>query len=301
MRTIQVTVHESSARKDAASAGVQGEGNVTALRITFDESWDLFAKKITWWNASGENPVEVILGADSLEDITQDTRTYLSKIPAEPLELAGTCLAVIDGYLNGSRARSVPMQFKVLAAAVTDNAAEPVDPTPSQAEQLQEEIDGLLGNIQTFAVEAKSYAVGGTGSREGEDTDNAKYYASQAETGAQQAKEASESAKTDSETAQEAADAAVLAAEAAQRSEAAAEKSADAALSAVGKTSYIGENGNWFEWRDGGFVDTGVAATALIDQSSGESIRIWFGTVAEYNALPEIRHDTYYNILEGEP
>ena len=38
-----------------------------------------------------------------------------------------------------------------------------------------------LTNIQDSAVLAESWAVGGTGTREGEDTDNAKYYAEMAE------------------------------------------------------------------------------------------------------------------------
>ena len=37
----------------------------------------------------------------------------------------------------------------------------------------------------------------------------------------------------------------------------------------------------------------------MIDGNSGQSVRVWFGTVEEYNALEEIRGDTYYNILEG--
>ena len=40
--------------------------------------------------------------------------------------------------------------------------------------------------MQAVATEAKSWAVGGTGSRDGEDTDNAKYYAQQSEKSAQE-------------------------------------------------------------------------------------------------------------------
>ncbi len=90
-------------------------------------------------------------------------------------------------------------------------------------------------------------------------------------------------------------------AEAAAASESAAAESAALAQSAVGKTSYIGENGNWFEWdaEQNAFLDTGISATALVDINSGAKVRMWFGTVAEYNALPEIESDVYYNILEG--
>lgn len=46
-------------------------------------------------------------------------------------------------------------------------------------------------------------------------------------------------------------------------------------------------------------MDTGYSASALLDQNSQRQVKIWFGTVEQYNALHEIRSDTYYNILEG--
>lgn len=308
MRTIEVQIRGSQARKDARNAGVQGEGNSTWMVISLDESWDGFAKTLTWLDAKGENPVKQILGADSLVDLLTDTRTYRVTIPAEPLAYAGVCLAVLDGYQDGRRARTVPMEFHVVPAPICADASEPVDPTPTQAEQLQEQIDTLLDDMQDIANEAKSYAVGGTGTRTGEDTDNAKYYA---ETAAASAADAASSASLSTGSAQDASEAAQAAqgsaANAAASASGAASSAEDAAqsaqqaLGAVGKTSYIGENGNWYEWRDGKFVDTGVSATALIDQNSGEHIKIWFGTLAEYNDLIEIRSDTYYNILEGVP
>jgi len=37
----------------------------------------------------------------------------------------------------------------------------------------------------------------------------------------------------------------------------------------------------------------------LVDQKTGRRVRVWFGTLAEYNALDQIWPDTYYNLLEG--
>lgn len=50
----------------------------------------------------------------------------------------------------------------------------------------------------------------------------------------------------------------------------------------------------------GAWVDTGVSASVLLDENSGEPVRMWFGTVAEYNALSVIEPDVCYNILEGQ-
>ena len=161
---------------------------------------------------------------------------------------------------GGKRQRSVADRLWVREADISLDAGEPTDPTPTQAEQLQVQIDTLLGDMQEqaniavdaaerasasednakisetnaaqsakealqsenfangyaqdaqFAAEeaerlvqqlnteynalgAKSYAVGGTGIRDGEDTDNAKYYSEQAETAVEDAERYRDEAK----------------------------------------------------------------------------------------------------------
>lgn len=185
-RTITVNVVKEFARQDSQNGGIQGSGNVDHLRLRFSEDWDGYAKTCVFWDANGENPVKVIVGADKLEDVTKDPRTYIIDIPPEPLAVEGTYTVVIDGYLDGKRGRSETIRLKSNGAQIADDAGEPADPTPSQAEQLQQEIEKIIPNIQAVATEAKSWAVGGTGSRDGEDTDNAKYYAQQSEKSAQE-------------------------------------------------------------------------------------------------------------------
>lgn len=146
-RTIEVKVNGSYITKDNRNAGVQHEANSTSLRIQFDPSWDSYAKKITWWDAKGENPVEIILGTNLLEDAAASTRVYLCPIPGEPLAECGECTFVIDGYVDGRRQRSAADRLWVKEAPFKENAGQPSDPTPSQAEQLQKEIDGIKGTI----------------------------------------------------------------------------------------------------------------------------------------------------------
>lgn len=147
-RLIEVKVDGSHLTKNHNLAGVQHEANMTSLRITFDESWDGLAKTVTWWDAKGRNPVKRVLTTDLLEDITKSTRIYLCAIPGEPLAEAGMCTFVIDGYVNGKRQRSISDQLKVEAAAFAADAAEPTDPTPTQAEQLQVQMESVLTKIQ---------------------------------------------------------------------------------------------------------------------------------------------------------
>ena len=83
------------------------------------------------------------------------------------------------------------------------------------------------------------------------------------------ATEAAENAATQAEASrqaaaqsQQAAENAVQSATSAASSKVAAEDAQRGAEAAVGKTSYIGDNGNWYEWNaaSGAFVDSGVSA-----------------------------------------
>ena len=170
-RDIHIWVSGWAVRKDNKTAGVQGEGNVTPLILHFDESWDDLAKKITFWDAQGQHPVERTLTADLLVDLAHDTRTYRTTVPKEALTLPGDCTFVIDGYMDGKRARSLADTFAVKYAPVADNAGQPTDPTPTQAEQLQKQIDTLLtdlseqaGIAQTGAQDAKASELAAAGS-----------------------------------------------------------------------------------------------------------------------------------------
>lgn len=233
-RIIEVKVGGNYLSKDNKNAGVKGEANVTHLRITFDEGWDEYAKTVTFWDAQGKNPVKRIQGIDLIEDITKDTRTYITPIPKEPLAIAGEMTFVIDGYLDGKRQRSLSDRLEVKDAPITDDAGEPTDPTPTQAEQLQMQIDKFKGDVQV-AVIAR---------------DEAKVYRDEAEGFSQKATEDAASAENNAKTTAEKA--------------LEAEQSAILAAAAVGKTSYIGENGNWYAWdgSNGVFYDTEIKAQA---------------------------------------
>ena len=155
-RIIEVKARGSYLWKDNACAGVQHEGNAKVLRIEFDEGWDGFAKTVTFWNALGENPVKRILTADLLEDLSENTRIYLCPIPGEAMTDEGELTFVIDGYADGKRQRSMSDTLTVEGAPYEEEADEPTDPTPTQAEQLQVQIDTILDDMSAEAQRAET-------------------------------------------------------------------------------------------------------------------------------------------------
>lgn len=150
MRTIDVEVSGWVAKKDNYVAGARGEANISKLRITFGEDWDGYTKTLTWFDAAGENPVNIILTSDLLEDNGESTRVYLVKIPGEALAVEGRCSFVINGYTDGVVQRTVQEYLKVLHSDAAEDAGEPEDPTPTQAEQLQKEIDGVKADMDAL-------------------------------------------------------------------------------------------------------------------------------------------------------
>ena len=158
---INVKVRGNHLSKDNRNAGVQYEANVTHLRIDFDEGWDGYAKSVTFWNALMGNPTKITLTTDKLEDILVSPRTYLIPIPGEAMTEAGYPTFVIDGFVDGKRKRSLADTLWVKEAPYDEDAGEPADPTPSQAEQLQVQVDQIMGTIQNAAqsaADALSYA-----------------------------------------------------------------------------------------------------------------------------------------------
>ena len=131
-RIIEVKVSGNYLSKDNKVAGVKGEANVTNLHIAFDEGWDTFSKRITFWDALGNNPTKILL---------DNKRECVAPIPGEAMAEAGKLTFVIDGYNGGKKQRSVADELEVKDAPMAENAAEPIDPTPDLAAQLQKFID----------------------------------------------------------------------------------------------------------------------------------------------------------------
>lgn len=156
---INVRINGNHLTKDSRRAGVQHEGNATSLRIEFDEGWVGYAKTVTFWNARGENPVKQVLTTDKLPDIIGSLNVYLCPIPPEAMTEAGELTFVVDGYADGIRQRSVSDVLEVIYAPFDPEAGEPTDPTPTQAEQLQGQIDSIIGTVQNAAISAQNAAI----------------------------------------------------------------------------------------------------------------------------------------------
>lgn len=399
-RIIEVKVRGGHLTKDNRNAGTQHEANVTFLRIDFDEGWDSYAKKVTFWDALMGNPVKRTLTTDMLENVQASTRVYLIPIPGEAMGEGGDLTFIVDGYYvepffgyreyltlsapvegvdeytigladvlneeeqdalrgrqlsidgkvytivgvgykgdsqhtiltlgeapvgveegkliypaDGKRKRSLADTLWVKPAPIEEDAAEPTDPTPTQAEQLQVQIDHIkddiqdaevaAGNALRYAEEAETSANGATAAaqyaaqqansaleatsiaslaagaaqKSADAAAKSEASADEHKAAAQAAAEAAEQNKVDSEACQKAAEAAHAAADAANTSAAASASAAAASAASANENAVIAKNA-----KDAAATSASTAESAAITAQTNANATMNFASNAAASA-----------------
>lgn len=123
-------------------------------------------------------PVEFSMSDDGIitmttEDGTQFTADIGSMIPVLTFEDSATIAVSVTGT-----GKNKTYSFSIKTGSVTDDMLQPNYLADIRVESANAYAYAQSANAKS--VLAESYAVGGTGTREGEDTDNAKYYMEQA-------------------------------------------------------------------------------------------------------------------------
>ena len=263
-RTIPLKIQNEYIAGDKVLIGAAGSHNDVVLRMEFSPLWDGLTKTVQFRDALGEKTIETLLTAELLEK--NSTTVYMVPVPNGAKKYAGEMtLAVKGAAISGNKetraTTAVHGAFTVGESKWDTSAETEQDVPPTQAEQLQSQIENVLATIldarkaateaaksaegaalsqsraqtseqyageyaqgaalsqsraqtsEQYAGEyaqgaansaasasssataaassataakasenaAQSWAVGGTGTREGEDTNNAKYWAEQAQ------------------------------------------------------------------------------------------------------------------------
>lgn len=123
-------------------------------------------------------PVEFSMSDDGIitmttEDGTQFTADIGSMLPVLTFEDSATIAVSVTGT-----GKNKTYSFSIKTGSVTDAMLQPNYLADIRVESANASAYAQSANAKS--VLAESYAVGGTGTREGEDTDNAKYYMEQA-------------------------------------------------------------------------------------------------------------------------
>ena len=160
-RIIQCQVTDEYVRGAGVVVGAAGSHNDVALRLVFGPMWEGTTRSIVWKDALGGNPTVTILGTDLLEP--GETEVYIVPIPAEPKAYAGDLSmtikgAVVEGDKETSATLTARAFFTVMDSDWDENAMESGDITPTQAEQMQAQIDEIRSTIWDAVQSAEKAA-----------------------------------------------------------------------------------------------------------------------------------------------
>lgn len=159
-RIIKLSVKNEYILGEGVVIGAAGSHDEVLLELDFRASpvWHGTTKKAVFYDALGTNPTTILLTTDKL--VSGETEVYRISVPAEAKGQAGKCFLTIEGVVTNGETESVRVvteaaQFDVLQSRRYEQTSDPKPVTPTQAEQLQAEID----DIKSTVSEAKDSAV----------------------------------------------------------------------------------------------------------------------------------------------
>lgn len=143
------------------SVGAVGSHDDVLLEMDFRPSavWAGTTRRAIFANALGENRTVIVLTTNLLEE--GQGEIYLVPVPQEAKDVAGECFLTIEGFVRDGDGKEIvrcvteEAKFRVLPSKLYTNDTDPI--TPSQAEQLQAEIDKIKDDI--LEVDANAAAM----------------------------------------------------------------------------------------------------------------------------------------------
>lgn len=160
-RTIPLKIQNEYIAGDKVLIGAAGSHNDVVLRMEFSPMWEGLTKTVQFRDALGEKTIETLLTADLLEK--NSTTVYMVPVPNGAKKYAGEMtLAVKGAAVSGDKetraTTAVHGAFTVGESKWDTSAETEQDVPPTQAEQLQTQIDAVLGNINGAAASANAAA-----------------------------------------------------------------------------------------------------------------------------------------------
>lgn len=165
-RTIPLKIQNEYIAGDKVLIGAAGSHNDVVLRMEFSPLWEGLTKTVQFRDALGEKTIETLLTADLLEK--NSTTVYMVPVPNGAKKYAGEMtLAVKGAAVSGDKetraTTAVHGAFTVGESKWDTSAETEQDVPPTQAEQLQSQIENVLATIvdaRKAATEAEKSAEG---------------------------------------------------------------------------------------------------------------------------------------------
>ena len=166
----------------------EGDANTRKLEITITDNGERFSPINCRISLKWKRPDRQIEMIDP-EGIMSDRSTIRFICTERMLFVPGIAHAELVLFNDDkTQLSTMPFQVSIKPSAISnsDLAADDDFNTLTnlleEFKDLREDLDQYTDEAETFSTRAESFAIGGTGTRHGEDSDNAKYYSNQAKT-----------------------------------------------------------------------------------------------------------------------
>lgn len=159
---VKLQISNEYIQGSGVSVGAVGSHDDVLLEMDFRPStvWAGTTRRAIFSNALGENRTVIVLTTNLLEE--GQGEVYLVPVPQQAKDVAGECFLTVEGFVTDGSGKEIvrcvteEARFRVLPSKLYTNDSAPV--TPSQAEQLQAEIDSINTTIVNAGISERNAA-----------------------------------------------------------------------------------------------------------------------------------------------
>lgn len=157
---VKLQISNEYIQGSGVSVGAVGSHDDVLLEMDFRPSavWSGTTRRAIFANALGENRTVIVLTTNLLEE--GQGEIYLVPVPQQAKDVAGECFLTVEGFVTDGSGKEIvrcvteEARFRVLPSKLYTNDSAPV--TPSQAEQLQAEIDSIKTTIVNAGISERN-------------------------------------------------------------------------------------------------------------------------------------------------
>lgn len=157
---VKLQISNEYIQGSGVSVGAVGSHDDVLLEMDFRPSavWSGTTRRAIFANALGENRTVIVLSTNLLEE--GQGEIYLVPVPQQAKDVAGECFLTVEGFVTDGSGKEIvrcvteEARFRVLPSKLYTNDSAPV--TPSQAEQLQAEIDSIKTTIVNAGISERN-------------------------------------------------------------------------------------------------------------------------------------------------
>lgn len=157
---VKLQISNEYIQGSGVSVGAVGSHDDVLLEMDFRPSavWAGTTRRAIFANALGENRTVIVLTTNLLEE--GQGEIYLVPVPQQAKDVAGECFLTVEGFVTDGSGKEIvrcvteEARFRVLPSKLYTNDNTPV--TPSQAEQLQAEIDSIKTTIVNAGISERN-------------------------------------------------------------------------------------------------------------------------------------------------